>query len=109
MKFFVPSAGYALAVPRAVRDRGSILLLLNPARTPSCRPNCGRNGIGACTKAYYRMAATAKGAYILVGLTGAIGSGKSTVAEIFEEEGIPVLRADTIAKELMRSDPELRR
>jgi dephospho-CoA kinase len=45
--------------------------------------------------------------YILVGLTGAIGSGKSTVADIFEAHGIPVLRADAIAKELMASDPAL--
>ena len=45
--------------------------------------------------------------YILVGLTGAIGSGKSAVADIFEELGIPVLRADLIAKELMVSDPEM--
>lgn len=42
--------------------------------------------------------------YIIVGLTGAIGSGKSTVADIFEQCGIPVLRADDIAKELMASD-----
>lgn len=45
--------------------------------------------------------------YILVGLTGAIGSGKSAVADIFEAQGIPVLRADLIAKELMGSDVEL--
>jgi dephospho-CoA kinase len=45
--------------------------------------------------------------YILVGLTGAIGSGKSAVADLFEEQGIPVLRADLIAKELMTSDPEM--
>ncbi len=45
--------------------------------------------------------------YIIVGLTGAIGSGKSTVADIFERSGIPVLRADQIAKELMASDPEM--
>ncbi|MBS1911533.1 MAG: dephospho-CoA kinase [Bacteroidetes bacterium] len=46
--------------------------------------------------------------YILVGLTGSIGSGKSAVAGVFEECGIPVLRADSIAKELMENDPELR-
>lgn len=47
--------------------------------------------------------------YILVGLTGSIGSGKSTVADIFEEAGIPVLRADLIAKELMVSDPGMKK
>jgi dephospho-CoA kinase len=45
--------------------------------------------------------------YVLVGLTGGIGSGKSTVADLFEESGIPVLRADLIAKELMNSDPQM--
>src|SRR5438046_2852842 len=45
--------------------------------------------------------------YVLIGLTGSIGSGKSTVADMFEQAGIPVLRADTIAKELMASDPEM--
>lgn len=45
---------------------------------------------------------------ILIGLTGSIGSGKSVVADIFEKNGIPVLRADWIAKELMASDPELK-
>jgi dephospho-CoA kinase len=45
--------------------------------------------------------------YVLVGLTGSIGAGKSTVADLFEEEGVPVLRADAIAKELMASDAEM--
>lgn len=42
---------------------------------------------------------------VLVGLTGSIGAGKSTVADLFENEGIPVLRADLIARELMTGDP----
>ncbi|KXK51558.1 MAG: dephospho-CoA kinase [Chlorobi bacterium] len=46
--------------------------------------------------------------YVLVGLTGSIGSGKSAVGKILEEHGIPVLQADAIAKELMNNDPELR-
>ncbi len=43
-----------------------------------------------------------------VGLTGGIGSGKSTVARIFEILGIPVYYADTEAKRLMEADPALR-
>jgi len=35
-----------------------------------------------------------------VGLTGGIGSGKSTVAEIFARYGVPVLDADVIAHQL---------
>jgi len=44
---------------------------------------------------------------IKVGLTGGIGSGKSTVAEVFRVLGIPVLNADAIARWLMEHDPEL--
>lgn len=47
--------------------------------------------------------------YVLAGLTGSIGAGKSLVASIFREEGIPVLSADAIAKELMAADPDMRR
>lgn len=43
-----------------------------------------------------------------VGITGGIGSGKSTVCQVFETLGIPVLYADDIAKELMEHDLALR-
>ncbi|MDI9319026.1 MAG: dephospho-CoA kinase [Phycisphaerales bacterium] len=43
-----------------------------------------------------------------VGITGGIGSGKSTVCQVFETLGIPVLYADGIAKMLMEQDPQLR-
>lgn len=43
-----------------------------------------------------------------VGLTGGIGSGKSTVAQIFEVLGIPVYYADVAAKRLMNENAELR-
>ncbi|MEY3922295.1 MAG: hypothetical protein RL634_2056 [Bacteroidota bacterium] len=42
-----------------------------------------------------------------VGLTGGIGSGKTTVAKIFEVLGIPVYYADTEAKQLMNTHPLL--
>jgi dephospho-CoA kinase len=45
---------------------------------------------------------------IKVGLTGGIGSGKSTVAAIFETLGIPVSYADDEAKRLMNEDAQLR-
>jgi dephospho-CoA kinase len=43
-----------------------------------------------------------------IGLTGGIGSGKSTIAKIFEVLGIPVYYADEAAKKLMNTDAELK-
>lgn len=39
-----------------------------------------------------------------IGITGGIGSGKSTVCKVFEILGIPVFYADVVAKQLMISD-----
>lgn len=44
---------------------------------------------------------------IKIGVTGGIGSGKSTICRIFEVLGIPVYYADAEAKRLMQSDPAL--
>ncbi|MBR9920814.1 MAG: dephospho-CoA kinase [Bacteroidetes bacterium] len=44
-----------------------------------------------------------------IGLTGGIGSGKTTVARIFSMYGIPVYYADDRAKGLMNEDPVLRK
>lgn len=43
-----------------------------------------------------------------VGITGGIGSGKSTVSRILAECGVAVYTSDDRAKELMASSPELR-
>lgn len=43
-----------------------------------------------------------------VGLTGGIGSGKSTIAQLFEVCGIPVYYADTEARTIMNNDSSLR-
>ena len=43
-----------------------------------------------------------------VGITGGIGSGKSTVAKVFETLGIPVYYADDAAKKLMNEDAALK-
>jgi dephospho-CoA kinase len=45
---------------------------------------------------------------VKVGLTGGIGSGKTTVAKIFELLGVPVYYADDAAKRIMNSDEELK-
>ena len=42
-----------------------------------------------------------------VGITGGIGSGKSTVAKVFEVLGIPVYYADAAAKRLMNKNESL--
>jgi dephospho-CoA kinase len=39
-----------------------------------------------------------------IGITGGIGSGKTTICKVFETLGIPVFYADTVAKEIMVSD-----
>ncbi len=43
-----------------------------------------------------------------VGLTGGIGSGKTTVAKVFEILGIPVYYADEAARHLMNEDESLK-
>ncbi|WP_057939131.1 dephospho-CoA kinase [Algoriphagus resistens] len=45
---------------------------------------------------------------LLVGITGGIGSGKSTVAKIFSILGIPIYSADDRAKWLMGNDERLK-
>lgn len=45
---------------------------------------------------------------LLVGITGGIGSGKSTVAKIFEIFGVPVYYADDRAKWLMNNNQDLK-
>ena len=42
-----------------------------------------------------------------IGLTGGIGSGKSTVAKIFEVLGIPVYYADAANRRLVNEDPQI--
>jgi len=42
-----------------------------------------------------------------IGLTGGIGSGKSTVAQVFGVLGIPVYSSDLASRRLMNEDPEL--
>jgi dephospho-CoA kinase len=44
-----------------------------------------------------------------VGLTGSMGSGKSTVAEILQENGVPIYFADDSAKRLLVDDIELKK
>jgi len=43
-----------------------------------------------------------------VGITGGIGSGKSTICKVFEKLGAPVFEADPVAKRLIDTDPEIR-
>jgi len=45
---------------------------------------------------------------IKIGITGGIGSGKSTVSNIFKVLGIPVFDADSAAKKIMGEDENLK-
>lgn len=42
-----------------------------------------------------------------IGITGNIGSGKTTVSKVFELLGVPVFYADAAAREVMTNDEEL--
>lgn len=44
----------------------------------------------------------------LIGLTGGIGSGKTSVAKIIEGQGFPVYYSDIRAKEIVNDNPELK-
>ncbi|MEC3907689.1 dephospho-CoA kinase [Tamlana sp. 2201CG12-4] len=46
---------------------------------------------------------------MIVGLTGGIGSGKTTVAKLFESYGVPVYIADEEAKKLMTNSKVIKR
>jgi len=46
---------------------------------------------------------------MIVGLTGGIGSGKTTVAQLFTDLGVPVYNSDIEAKKLMNSSKKLRK
>lgn len=42
---------------------------------------------------------------LTIGLTGGIGSGKSTAAQWFENQGVPVIDADKTVHRLLQTDP----
>ncbi|MDA8531881.1 dephospho-CoA kinase [Flavobacteriaceae bacterium] len=44
----------------------------------------------------------------ILGITGGIGSGKTTVASLFSALGVPVYNADNEAKKLMNESPKIR-
>lgn len=46
---------------------------------------------------------------MIIGLTGGIGSGKSTIASFFKELGVPVYIADDRAKQLMEDDESIKK
>ena len=43
----------------------------------------------------------------IVGLTGGIGSGKSTIANLFVELGVPIVDADIVAREVVENGSPL--
>ncbi len=45
---------------------------------------------------------------LIAGITGGIGSGKTTAAKFFEEMGVPVYNSDVRAKLIQNEDPEVK-
>ncbi len=43
-----------------------------------------------------------------IGITGGIGCGKSAVCQLLEQNGIPIIHADLVAREMMENHPEIR-
>jgi dephospho-CoA kinase len=46
---------------------------------------------------------------LVVGLTGAIGAGKSTVAKLLAEKGVPVIDADAVGRNILETSEAVRR
>lgn len=46
---------------------------------------------------------------VIVGLTGGIGAGKSFIATLFKEKGIPIYNSDNRAKELMATNAMIKK
>lgn len=44
---------------------------------------------------------------LTIGLTGGIGSGKTSVSDLFQNLGVPVIDTDVIARELVDNDPDV--
>jgi dephospho-CoA kinase len=45
---------------------------------------------------------------VIIGLTGGIGSGKSTIAKVFENLGVPIFDADASAKHIMNTSSAIK-
>jgi dephospho-CoA kinase len=45
---------------------------------------------------------------VIIGLTGGIGSGKSTIAKVFENLGVPIFDADASAKHIMQTNETIK-
>lgn len=46
---------------------------------------------------------------LVIGITGNIGSGKTIVSNLIESEGYSVIRSDLLAKDLMFTDPKIKK
>lgn len=44
---------------------------------------------------------------MLIGLTGGIGSGKTTVSDAFAQLGVPIVDTDIVARDVLESQPQL--
>jgi len=50
-----------------------------------------------------------KGDAYVVGVTGGVGSGKTTVVEILKEKGWQIINVDELAQEIIQNDPQIQK
>ncbi|KAK8968576.1 hypothetical protein KSP40_PGU015298 [Platanthera guangdongensis] len=81
-------------------------------QSPSCTSIYPRRSPGL-DNSQHHIAGGVKGNFIhmrIVGLTGGIASGKSTVSDLFRSSGVPVVDADIVARDVVRKGtPGLRK
>lgn len=90
-----------MAMVHPPRVRIGAAIAARPVRARSPRRARRERSRGRGAACYQRRVA-----FAVVGLTGGIGSGKSTVARMFASEGVPVVDADAIAREVVEPGTE---